>query len=89
MIRRLINRWRVGRLLKRLDREHEEERAQFLERIKKEGFTLLNDSQVVCDHCGANCGQCGIGVRAYNLTKQYDAINAAHELTRESFLRNV
>lgn len=89
MIRRLIHRWRVGRMLKQLDREHVAERARFLEKIKKEGFTLLDDSQVVCDHCGANCGQCGIGVRAHRLTQQYDVLNAAHQLTRESFLRNV
>jgi cell division septum initiation protein DivIVA len=81
--------WKAKQLMKRLIMKQEEERKLFLEKIKAEGFTLLNDSEVVCDHCGANCGQCGIGVRAHRLTQEYDRLNACQQLTRESFIRNM
>jgi len=89
MLRRMWECWKAKQLMKRLILKQEEERKLFLEKIKAEGFTLLNDSEVVCDHCGANCGQCGIGVRAHRLTQEYDRLNACQQLTRESFIRNM
>lgn len=79
---------RRHRMIKRLEKGHEKNRAEFLKRIQSEGYTLLDDSQVVCDHCMSNCGQCGSGVRMRELTKEYVTLNACHQLTMESFKRH-
>ena len=76
------------RLIKRLEAEHAKSRAEFLKRIRDEGYTLLDDSQVVCDTCMSNCGQCGSSIRMHTLTKEYDTLNACHQITLESFKRH-